>query len=69
MPLEVEVEAPAENRLLSLYLPHKRLCKVDKWYQQMYVYQDLSEYKFNQEEKDFLCECIYSGDQSVIGIA
>ena len=64
----MSLEAPADNRLLYLYLPHKRLCKVDKWYQQTYVYQDLSEYKFNQEEKNFLCECIYSTDKSVIGI-
>ncbi len=66
--MSLEVKAPTDNRLLSLYLPHKRLCKVDKWYQQTYVYQDLSEYKFNQEEKDFLYECIYSTDKSVIGI-
>ena len=59
--MSLEIKAPTDNRLLSLYLPHKRLCKVDKWYQQMYVYHDLS------EEKDFLYECIYSADKSVIG--
>ena len=51
--MSLEIKAPTDNRLLSLYLPHKRLCKVDKWYQQTYVYHDLSEYKFNQEEKDY----------------
>jgi len=35
--MSLEIKAPTDNRLLSLYLPHKRLCKVDKWYQQMYV--------------------------------
>jgi len=57
----------SETRLLSLFLPHKRLCKVDKLYQYIYVYHDLSKYKFNQEEKDFLCECIYRGNHSIIG--
>jgi hypothetical protein len=60
----MEVKASVDNRVLSLYLPHKRLVKVNK----IDVYQNLSKYKFNQEEKDFLCECIYSQDQSVIGI-
>jgi hypothetical protein len=31
--MSMEIKDPADNRLLSLYLPHKRLCKVDKWYQ------------------------------------
>lgn len=64
----MEVKASVDNRVLSLYLPHKRLVKVNKWYQYIDVYQDLSKYKFNQQEKDFLCECIYSQHQSVIGI-
>lgn len=53
---------------MSLFTPHPRLCKVNNLYQYVDAYIDLSKYKFNQQEKDFLCECIYSGDKSAIGI-
>lgn len=55
------------DMVLNIFNPFRKLCKVDKRYEYIEVYRDLSKYRFTQEEKDFLCECISNGKDSIIG--
>jgi len=52
---------------LHIFQPFRKLCKVDKRYEYIEVYHNLSKYRFTQEQKDFLCECISNGKDSIIG--
>jgi hypothetical protein len=52
---------------LHIFQPFRKLCKVDKRYEYIEVYHNLSKYRFTQEQKDFLCECISNGKESMIG--
>ena len=52
---------------LHIFQPFRKLCKVDKRYEYIEVYHNLSKSRFTQEQTDFLCECISNGKDSIIG--
>ena len=58
---------PVKPKILELFSPVRKLIRTNNFYQLGDSYQNLSHYKFNEEEVDFLCECYHSGINSVIG--
>jgi len=63
----MQVDNSNNNMIANIFKPYRKLCKVDKLYQLIEGYHNLSKYRFNQDEIDFLCECMCNGKESFLG--